>query len=160
MPDSAPFISRPLSLEKDWIDYNGHLNMAYYNVLFDRGLDQAWDVLGIGATYAASRKLTTYTAEVHICYVKELHLGAEVTVSTQILDADEKRLHVFQEIHHSDGWLAATSESLTLHVDMAGPKVTPFPADIMASIEAMKSAHAQLPHPERAGRTIGIKRKS
>lgn len=159
MPETAPFTSTILELEKDWIDYNGHLNMAYYNVLFDRGLDQAWDVLGIGASYAASRQLTTYTAEVHICYVKELHLGAQVTVSTQVLDADEKRLHVYQEITHVDGWLAATSESLTLHIDMAGPKVTPFPADIQARIDAMKEAHAGLPHPERAGRTIGIKRK-
>jgi len=160
MSTPAPFTSSVLELEKDWIDYNGHLNMAYYNVLFDRGLDQVWDTLGIGATYAATRKLTTYTAEVHICYVRELHLGAKVTVSTQVLDADEKRLHVFQEIHHVDGGLAATSESLTLHVDMAGPKVTPFPADIQANIDAMRQAHAALPQPDRAGRSIGIKRKA
>ena len=159
-PMPIPFTSTPLDLQKDWIDYNGHLNMAYYNVLFDRGLDQAWDLLGIGATYAATRKLTTYTAEIHICYIRELHLGAQVTVSTQVLDADEKRLHVFQEINHVDGWLAATSESLTLHVDMAGPKVTPFPADIKANIDAMLAAHAELPRPDRAGRTIGIKRKA
>ena len=49
--------------------------------------------------------------------------------------------------------------SQALHVDMSGPKVTPFPADILARIEAMRAAHAALPRPERAGRSIGIRRK-
>ena len=77
-----------------------------------------------------TRKLTIYTAEVHVCYVQELHLGDKVTVSFQLLDHDDKRLRAYQEIRHVDGWLAATSESLSLHVDMSGPKVAPFPADI------------------------------
>lgn len=155
----APFVSRELVVEDQWIDYNGHLNMAYYNVLFDRGSDDAFDQLGIGANYAATRKLTTYAAEVHICYIRELHAGDRVRVSMRILDHDEKRIHFFQELHHVDGWLSATSEVLTLHVDMAGPKVVPWPADILANIEAMHAAHASLPKPERAGRSVGIRRR-
>jgi acyl-CoA thioester hydrolase len=149
-----------MDIENDWIDYNGHLNMAYYNVLFDRGSDVAFDALGLGAAYARERKLTIYTAEVHVCYVQELHLGHKVTVSFQLLDHDEKRLRAYQEIRHVDGWLAATSEQLALHVDMTGPKVAPFPADILARVEAMGKAHAALPMPERAGRSIGIRRKT
>lgn len=160
MTQAAPFVSRIMDVEKDWIDYNGHLNMAYYNVIFDRGGDDAAEVMGLGPAYARERKLTTYTAEVHVCYVRELHLGDKVTVTFQLLDHDEKRLHAYQEIRHADGWLAATSESLTLHVDMSGPKVAPFPADILAKVEAMRAAHAALPMPERAGRSIGIRRKS
>ncbi|NGO54948.1 thioesterase family protein [Allomesorhizobium camelthorni] len=156
----APFVSRVMELEKDWIDYNGHLNMAYYNVLFDRCSDDAFEVMGLGPNYAKERRLTIYTAEVHICYVQELHLGDNVTVTFQLLDHDEKRLRAYQEIRHVDGWLAATSEQLALHVDMAGPKVAPFPADIMAKVEAMRAAHAALPIPEHAGRSIGIRRKS
>ena len=148
-----------MDIEKDWIDYNGHLNMAYYNVIFDRGSDEVFEMLGIGPSYARERKLTIYTAEVHVCYVQELHLGDRVTVSFQLLDHDEKRLRAYQEIRHADGWLAATSESLSLHVDMAGPKVAPFPADIAEKIAAMRAAHAALPMPERAGRSIGIRRK-
>jgi acyl-CoA thioester hydrolase len=160
MPIAAPFVSRVMDIEKDWIDYNGHLNMAYYNVLFDRCSDDAFEVMGLGPSYAVERKLTIYTAEVHVCYVRELHLGDRVTVTFQLLDHDDKRLRSYQEIHHTDGWLAATSEALSLHVDMAGPKVAPFPADIAARVEAMRAAHAGLPVPERAGRAIGIKRKS
>jgi len=159
MSIAAPFVSRPMDIEKDWIDYNGHLNMAYYNVLFDRCSDDAFDIMGLGASYAKERRLTIYTAEVHVCYVQELHLGDRVTVTFQLLDHDEKRLRAYQEIRHVDGWLAATSESLSLHVDMAGPKVAPFPADVQAKVEAMRAAHAALPMPERAGRSIGIQRK-
>ena len=159
MSEPSPFVSATMAIEKDWIDYNGHLNMAYYNVLFDRCMDQALDLLGAGAAYARERRMTIYTAEVHICYVRELHLGDTVHVTFQMLDHDEKRFRAFQEIRHADGWLAATSETLSLHVDMAGPKVAPFPADVLARVEAMRAAHAALPMPERAGRSIGIRRK-
>lgn len=160
MSAAAPFVSRVMDIEKDWIDYNGHLNMAYYNVLFDRGSDEAFELMGFGPNYAKQRRNTIYTAEVHICYVQELHLSHKVSVSFQLLDHDEKRLRAYQEIRHVDGWLAATSETMTLHVDMAGPKVAPFPPDIMANIQAMRAAHASLPMPERAGRSIGIQRKA
>ena len=70
-------------------------------------------------------------------------------------------MRVYQEIRHAaEGWLAATSESLSLHVDMSGPKVAPFPADIAEKIDAMRAAHAGLPMPARAGRSIGIRRKT
>ncbi len=159
MTAAAPFVSRVMEVEKDWIDYNGHMNMAYYNVLFDRCSDEAAELIGLGPDYARERGLTFYTAEIHVCYVRELHLGDKVTVTFHLLDNDEKRMRAYQEIRHVDGWLAATSESLSLHVDMAGPRVAPFPPDILARVEAMRAAHAGLPMPERAGRSIEIRRK-
>ncbi|RIK88954.1 MAG: thioesterase [Hyphomicrobiales bacterium] len=158
--DPAPFPSRPHPIEKEWIDYNGHLNMAYYAVLFDRSVDDFFEALGMGKQYAATRRLTTYSAELHICYVRELHLGHTVVCNARLLDYDGKCIRVFQEMRHEDGWLAATAETLTLHVDMNGPKVVPFPPDVLARIEAMHARHAHLPVPERAGRAIGIRRKT
>ncbi|WP_026756299.1 thioesterase family protein [Sediminimonas qiaohouensis] len=159
MSTPAPFTCSAMEVEKDWIDYNGHMNMAYYNVLFDRCADQAYEKLGLGPDYASSRHLTTYTAEFHICYVRELHLGHKVHGTFQLLDHDEKRFHTFQELWHEDGWLAATGEALTLHIDMTGPRVAPFPEDIHAAVSEMMRAHTDLPRPERAGRSIGIRRK-
>ena len=159
MSSAAPFMSTPMSVEEGWIDYNGHMNMAYYNVLFDRCADQIFDHLGIGAAYAKERNLTIYTAEIHVCYVQELHLGDEVRCSLQVIDHDDKRLHVYQELLHADGWLSATCEALSLHVDMSGPKVAPFPADIMPNVERLANTHAGLATPDRAGRKIGIRRK-
>src|SRR5690606_27953403 len=126
----------------------------------DRCCDQAFELLGIGPRYVSERKLTTYTAEIHVCYVRELHFGAPVTCTFHLLDHDEKRIHFYQELHHVDGWLSATSECLALHVDMTGPKVAPFPADIAGKIQAMAAAHSVLPMPERAGRSIGIRPKT
>lgn len=158
MSQPAPFTSTPIAVEKDWIDYNGHLNMAYYTVISDRGSDQLYDAVGLGPAYVTGRRHTTYTAEMHVCYVRELHLGDQVTVTGQLLDVDSKRLRLYQELRHSDGWLAATVETLSLHIDMSGPKVAPFPPDIQASLDAMRAAHAALPMPHRAGKGIGLAR--
>lgn len=160
MTGAKPFTSSPFTVEKAWIDYNGHMNMAYYNVLFDRCGDQAFALLGIGQSYVAERALSVFTAEIHVCYVRELHEGDQVTVSFQLIDHDAKRLRVYQEIIHEDGWLAATAEVLTLHIDMAGPKVAPFPADVQKKVEAMQTAHGALPLPKRAGRSISLKHPS
>ena len=159
MSSAAPFMSSVLEVQPDWIDYNGHMNMAYYNVLFDRSADEVYEQLGLGPRYAETRRMTTYTAEFHICYVRELHLGDRVRCSFQLLDHDEKRFHTYQELWHEDGWLAATGESLALHIDMSGPRVAPFPPDIGDAVAAMRRDHAALPWPERAGRAIGIRRK-
>lgn len=158
MSQPAPFLSSVMEVIPEWIDYNGHLNMAYYNVLFDQGADESYALLGFGPEYAA-RGFTTYTAEFHLCYVRELHLGDRVRVSTQLIDHDEKRFHTYQEIHHEEGWLAATGEALALHIDRSGPKVAPFPEDIAKRLAAMKAAHDVLGWPERAGRSVGIRRK-
>lgn len=160
MPDKALHCSSVFELQKDWIDFNGHLNMAYYTVLFDRAYEEVSERFGMGARYAADRRLTTYTAEIHLCYVRELHLEDKVRGTYQLLDHDEKRLHSYQELRHAeDGWLAATCETLTLHIDMSGPKVTPFPADVLGRIETMFAMHKSLPQPEQAGRSIAIRRR-
>jgi acyl-CoA thioester hydrolase len=156
---AAPLRSPPMEVEPQWTDYNGHLNMAYYNVLFDRANDHALATLGMNLDYVKSRRLTIYTAEIHVTYVRELHQGQKVYATFQIIGHDEKRLHVFQELFHEDGWLAATSEQLALHIDMSGPKVAPFPEDIIANVKAMAAAHATLPRPERIGKGIGIRRR-
>ena len=157
---AAPFVSRPMDIEKDWIDYNGHLNMAYYNVMMDRAIDQMWLHLGIGPAYMKERHGSTFTAECHVRYLREIHLGDPVQVSVLLVGADEKRLHTFEEMRHaSDGWLSATSENMTIHIDMSARKTAPFPPDIRARIEALAKAHSIIPGPEGIGRKIAMPAK-
>lgn len=158
MSHGAPFVAQEAEIEAGWIDYNGHLNMAYYNVLFDRGADQAFKTFGLTEATVRARGLSFYVAEVHVCYVRELHLGDRVRASFQLLDFDEKRLHVYHELRHQDGWLAATCETLYLHIDAAGPKVAPIEAVMSEKIAEMHRAHSSLPYPERAGRRIKLNR--
>jgi acyl-CoA thioester hydrolase len=152
---AAPFVSTVMRVEPQWIDYNGHLNMAYYNVLFDRAVDEAYELLGIGIDYLKQHNHSTFTAEAHVRYLRELHEGDHVRVSFQLLDYDSKRIHYFEQLlHATESWVSATSENMTLHVDMATKKVTPFPASVLRSLAAMKAAHAVLPRPAGAGRSI------
>ena len=154
---TAPFLSSVMQIEPQWIDYNGHLNMAYYNVMFDRAIDQLWLELGIGPTYMKERHGSTFTAECHVRYLREIHLGDPVQIWVYLLGADAKRLHTFEELRHAtDGWLSATSENMTVHVDMAVRKTAPFPPDIRARIDAVLNAHAVLPRPEGIGRSVGM----
>src|SRR5207302_2499477 len=87
----APFVSSVMRVEPGWIDYNGHLNMAYYNVLFDRAVDEAFELIGIGPAYLAKRRCSTFTAEVHLRYLRELRGSDTVRVTFQLLAYDAKR---------------------------------------------------------------------
>ncbi len=162
MPDApsqipAPFVSSVMRVEPAWIDYNGHLNMAYYNVLFDRAVDEVYELLGLGLDYLKARGHSTFTAEVHVRYLRELREGDPVRVSFQLLDYDAKRLHYFEELHHAEqGWLSATSENMALNVNMDVKKTAPFPPDVMAHLARMKASHARLPVPQGVGRHIAM----
>ena len=158
---SAPFLSSVMQIEPQWIDYNGHLNMAYYNVMFDRAIDELWLKLGIGPAYMRERHGSTFTAECHVRYLREVHLGDAVQISILLVATDEKRLHTFEELRHAtEGWLSATSENMTMHIDMTSRKVAPFPPDIRARIRAEADAHAAIPRPESIGRKVGMPAKS
>jgi acyl-CoA thioester hydrolase len=157
----APFVSSVMRVEPGWIDYNGHLNMAYYNVLFDRAMDEVFDLLGCGAAYTKAKQHSCFVAEIHVRYLRELRAGDPVRVTCQLLGCDAKRLHYFEQLCHADeGWLSATSENMALHVDMTAKKTAPFPAAVMERLQRMKVAHAGLPVPEGAGRRIAMPPKS
>src|ERR1700730_18361397 len=156
----VPFLASVMQIEPQWIDYNGHLNMAYYNVMFDRAIDELWLELGIGPAYMRERKGSTFTAECHVRYLREIHLGDPVQVSILLVAADEKRLHTFEELRHaSEGWLSATSENMTVHIDMTARKTAPFPPDIRARIEALANAHSTIARPEGIGRRVAMPAK-
>ena len=156
----APFVSSVMRVEPAWIDYNGHLNMAYYNVLFDRAVDEVLELLGCGTAYVKSRRHSWFTAEVHVRYLRELHADEPVRVTFQLLDYDAERMHFFEQLFHAaDGWVSATSENMALHVDMGAGKTAAFPTDVATGLARMKAAHAKLPVPEAAGRRIAMSRR-
>lgn len=156
----APIFAPEMRIEPQWIDYNDHLNMAYYNVLFDRAAETAVELLALGEAYRRMTDRTLMNAETHVTYLRELKPDAVVCATFQLLDADAKRMHVYQQLHHRDGWLAATSESIYLHVDLKGPKVVALPAEIGEAVQAMLREHQVLPKPKYVGRVMGLRRVS
>src|SRR6202166_3567917 len=156
----APFVSSVMRVEPHWIDYNGHLNMAYYNVLFDRAVDETYELIGVGTDYVAQRRQSIFTAEVHVRYLRELHAGDPVRVTFQLLDYDAKRLHYFEQLFHAtEGWVSATSENMSLHVDMVAKKTAPFPKEVASQLARMKAAHAKLPRPEAVGCRVAMRHR-
>src|SRR3954468_16981297 len=139
----APFVSSAMTVEPAWIDYNGHLNMEDYNVLFDRAVDEAFELLGCGLDYVRTRRHSCFTAEVHVRYLRELHAGDPVRVTFQLLDHDAKRIHYFEQLFHAaGGWVSATSENMSLHVDMDVRRTAAFPSEAAKRLADMKASHA------------------
>ena len=149
------------TVQSDWIDYNGHMNVAYYVLAFDHAVDAFLDLLDMGEAYRRRTDFSTYVLEAHVNYLQEVKEGNPLKFSLRLLDHDPKRLHYFMEMHHADkGYLAATSEQLSLHVDLSGPRAAPMPQGVLERLGQIQSAHDALPRPERAGRVIGIRRKT
>ncbi len=151
----APFARFEGEVLPEWIDYNGHMNLAYYTVLFDYATDLLFDELGLGLDYRRDTHQGTFVAETHNLYERELLVRARVRVVTQILGADEKRLHLGHEMFALDGGArTATQELMFLHVDLKARRVTAFPECLRRRIAAAAAAHAALPRPDWAGRRV------
>ncbi len=154
---AAPIVCPDNRVRQEWIDYNGHMNMAYYHVAFDKAVDHFFDLVGVGEDYVATGG-SCFTREVHVYYIQELSLGDPIHITLQLLDSDAKRLHFFQHMYNGDNDLVATSEQLALHVDMTNRRTAPFPGEILERIQVVESAHAGLPKPAQAGQPMGIRR--
>jgi acyl-CoA thioester hydrolase len=152
----TPVIGPEVLVEDQWIDYNDHLNMAYYNVIFDRAVDVALEILGCGEDYRRTTNMTVVTAEAHVTYIREVKPKSTMRATFRLVGADSRRIHIYQELFHQDGWLAAASENVMLHVDLGGLKVTPFPNEIAADIATMLRYHRSLPKTKYMGRVVGI----
>ena len=157
---AAPFKGSPKHVKDEWIDYNGHFNMAYYSVLFDQCCDEALQHVGLGPDYLEQHNCSYFTLEAQVNYLRELKAGDRVEMTLQLYDFDAKRIHFFLHMYHAEqGWLAATMESLCLHVDMGTRKSAPWPDNIRKQISTLYEAHKDLPTPDQLGHTIGIIRK-
>jgi acyl-CoA thioester hydrolase len=95
--------------------------------------------------------------ESHVRYLREVHIDAPLRITAQLIGFDAKRFHVYEELLHAEqGWVSATCETMTVHVDMAAKKVAPFPQDVQAALQRVKDAHAGLPTPAAVGRKIAM----
>jgi acyl-CoA thioester hydrolase len=139
----------------EWIDANGHMNLAYYIVLFDQATDLLYDMLGVGQAYREATGNSTFTAETHTLYEREVRAGERVRVVPHLLGADAKRLHYFHEMFHADRrHRVAAQELIALHIDLSVRRVTPFPADRSAQIQVAVREYSRRPLPAGVGRRI------
>jgi len=160
--DTAP-IPAPLQLiaptvPQDWVDYNGHMSESCYLLVFGDQSDAFFRLIGIDEDYRAKGQ-SLFTVQTMIFNLAEARLGDPLALSLHLIDADDKRLHIFHTMHHREtGELLATGEQMLVHVDMAAGKSCPMPPELHRKVMAIRQSHTALPLPTQAGRNIAIRR--
>jgi acyl-CoA thioester hydrolase len=158
-------IPAPLDLHRetvrpDWIDYNGHMNVAYYVLAFDHATDVFFDFLGLGEPYRRETGNSLFALEAHIVYKAELKQGETLRVTTQLLAHDDKRLHFFHAMYNAaSGAFSAGLETIGLNVALATRRPALFSSPALARIRQVADAHGRLPRPPDAGRVISLQRQ-
>lgn len=144
---------------REWIDINDHMNVAYYVLAFDLGVDALWREFGLTDEYIRDREGSTFAVESHVTWQREIAEGEPYIITSQLLAFDAKRIHQFMRMYHgSDFYLAATAEWLNLHVDIRARRVAPWPEDILARIAAFAEGQEACAWPDEAGRRIQIEK--
>jgi acyl-CoA thioester hydrolase len=147
-------------VKPEWIDHNGHFNMGYYLVVFDRATDAFLHQVGLTAELREGTGATTFTLEAHVNYLNELREGDPLRFTTRLLGFDHKRIHYFHEMYHAtEGYLAATNELMSLHVNHSTRRSAPMAMEVTRCLEEILEAHEPLPMPEQVGRRIGLERR-
>ena len=141
----------------EWLDYNNHMNVAYYVGTFDLGIDALKAIYGIDADYIKSKQRSTVALEAHITYQNEASLGEELNVHSRVLDFDAKRTHLYQEMRRGED-LLATQETLSISFDLEKRKSCPFEDAIARQITILHAAQLSLPRPSWIGAKVGIRR--
>ena len=142
---------------QEWIDVNGHMNVANYLEAFDSAVVALRERLGVTDDYISGGH-STFAVECHMTYLRELTLDDPYLVTTQILGYSRAGLHQFNRMYHAEAlYLASTAESMTLHVDLGERKVAPWPDAIVAQLDTIAREQGRMPRPQQAGRQIRLK---
>jgi len=157
---SAPHSNGPVvhrsRVPADWVDYNGHVHESRYLQLFGDATDALLGRIGVDAAYLVEDG-SYFTVETHLSHLRELAAGDAVEVTTQILDSDEKRLHLFHVLMRAgEPEPIATAEQMLLHVGAASGRAAAAADGILERVRRIRESQAALPRPERAGRSISI----
>jgi acyl-CoA thioester hydrolase len=157
-PYVAPILVAEQEVLPDWIDYNGHMNVGYYGLAFDRAIDQLFDrELGSGEAFVRAAGQGPFVLQSSIQFLRELKQGQVFAVQFQLIDHDHKRIHFWAEIQVA-GQTCATQEVLAMNVDHASKRSTPFPDWLQLRLAQMQRDHAVLGRPAQLGASIGIRR--
>ncbi|MDQ0977743.1 thioesterase family protein [Pseudomonas synxantha] len=154
MPALTTYTTR---IRPDWVDYNGHLRDAFYLLIFSYATDALMDTLGLDTDNRDASGHSLFTLELHLNYLHEVKLDAEVQVRTQLIAHDAKRLHLYHSLYRvgEDRELAG-NEQMLLHVDLAGPHAAPFTAATLEKLTTISAEQAELSKPALLGRVIGL----
>jgi acyl-CoA thioester hydrolase len=162
MTAATALVPAPLALHgervrAEWLDYNDHMNVAYYVMVFDHASEAFVEYLGMGEAYTQATRGSWVVLEAHNTFSRELRRDDPLRVETHVLAHDAKRVHLFHTLYHAgEGHQAATSELMLMHVDLEARRASPFPPAVLGRLRQVAAAHAALPRPPEVGRAIGL----
>ena len=153
--DAAPLRLHAARVLPDWIDYNGHMTEHRYLQVFGDATDALLRHIGADLAYVAAGH-SYYTVETHLRHLAQAWVDEAIEVSTQLLAADAKRIHLFHALQRpADGALLATAEHMLLHVDAASGRACPAGGEVLAQVLRVAAAHRGLPRLAAVGRHVG-----
>ncbi|HLS69142.1 MAG TPA: thioesterase family protein [Kiloniellales bacterium] len=135
----------------EMLDYNGHMTEGWYVLLFGEASDALYDHIGADAHWRRTTGKSLYTVEAHLRYLRELSEGDAITIVTQLVALDHKRLHFVHEMER-DGEVAATEELLVLCVDRTLGRSSRLEPSLLKKLQAL----CTLPPPAYSGRSIAL----
>ena len=157
---SSPFRTRNQTVLREWIDYNGHMNVAYYTLAFDKALDFFFeDVLNIGPSFVEKNEEGPFALKASYNYFSELLESESFFVDISILDFDSKRVHVFGEMRKDTSLeLSAVFETVLMNMDLSARKVKQYPDRVLELFKLFKSSLVQDKIPLEIGKKITLKK--
>ena len=157
---SSPFRTKNQFVLGEWIDYNGHMNVAYYTLAFDKALDFFFeDVLNIGPSFVEKNKEGPFALKASYNYFSELLESESFFVDISILDFDSKRVHVFGEMRKDKSLeLSAVFETVLMNMDLSARKVKQYPDRVLKLFELFKSSLDKDKIPLEIGKKITLKK--
>jgi acyl-CoA thioester hydrolase len=158
--NKLPTVIYSTEIKPEWLDYNNHMNVAYYVLVFDLAVEELLLSLGLGEEGAKTTGISTMALESHITYDQEVSFGQDVEIRMQLIDHDHKRMHLYLEMYvkGSSGYLASTLEQISICVDLNERKSVSFPDEVMAKIKTLSQQQSHLERPDNIGRKIGIRK--
>ena len=156
----TPLELPPTTVKPEWIDFNGHMNVAYYLLALDEASETLDEFLGLSAEYRETTSNGTFAGNIHIAYLREVKEGDPLRRTGRVIACDAKRVHCWMEMYHAkEGYLAAEAEAITLHIDLSARKVAPFPPEVKVRLQSVYKKHKNLRLPKNLGRQIKVKRR-
>ena len=156
--DTSPLATWRGRVLAEWIDYNGHMTEHRYLQCFGGATDALLVRLGVDPQYLAGHR-SFYTVETHLQHLGEGRVDDALSVTTQVLEATDKKLHIHHRLVRSaDGTVLATAEQMLLHVDTAAGRSIAADGPVLVALQGLAFTHSALPRPAGTGRSVGAPR--
>ena len=159
-PYSTPIILPEQEVLNEWLDYNGHMNVAYYTLAFDKSLDIFLeDLLGIGESHAYENNQGPFVVQAHYHYLNEMRLNEKFHVRLFVVDCDKNKMHLCMEIYSLfQEKVIAVVEQVLINVNLKLRKSEPYPPWAFERLIKLKNTHKNASLPSAFGKSIGLKK--